>query len=56
GWQQLTMDLVGRSFRLNSLGLVLGPVSGVLAVLDSIASDETQDPRRPIDCLRSSSS
>ncbi|KAJ3077191.1 hypothetical protein HK102_005281, partial [Quaeritorhiza haematococci] len=32
GWQQLTMDLVPRSFRLNSLGLVLGPVSGVLAV------------------------
>ncbi|KAJ3081275.1 hypothetical protein HK102_002464 [Quaeritorhiza haematococci] len=32
GWQQLTMDSVGRSFRLNSLGLVLGPVSGVLAV------------------------
>ncbi|KAJ3069434.1 hypothetical protein HK102_006927 [Quaeritorhiza haematococci] len=32
GWQQLTMDSLGRSFRLNSLGLVLGPVSGVLAV------------------------
>ncbi|KAJ3082128.1 hypothetical protein HK102_001893 [Quaeritorhiza haematococci] len=32
GWQQLTMDSVGRSFRLNSLGLVTGPVSGVLAV------------------------
>ncbi|KAJ3067553.1 hypothetical protein HK102_007383 [Quaeritorhiza haematococci] len=32
GWQQLTMASVGRSFRLNSLGLVLGPVSGVLAV------------------------
>ncbi|KAJ3079456.1 hypothetical protein HK102_003772 [Quaeritorhiza haematococci] len=32
GWQQLTMDSVPRGFRLNSLGLVLGPVSGVLAV------------------------
>ncbi|KAJ3082153.1 hypothetical protein HK102_001885 [Quaeritorhiza haematococci] len=32
GWQQLTMDSVPQSFRLNSLGLVLGPVSGVLAV------------------------
>ncbi|KAJ3058382.1 hypothetical protein HK102_010531, partial [Quaeritorhiza haematococci] len=32
GWQQLTMASVGQSFRLNSLGLVTGPVSGVLAV------------------------
>ncbi|KAJ3079717.1 hypothetical protein HK102_003556, partial [Quaeritorhiza haematococci] len=32
GWQQLTMDSVPQSFRLNSLGLVTGPVSGVLAV------------------------
>ncbi|KAJ3076307.1 hypothetical protein HK102_005437, partial [Quaeritorhiza haematococci] len=32
GWQQLTLDSVPWSFRLNSLGLVLGPVSGVLAV------------------------
>ncbi|KAJ3080401.1 hypothetical protein HK102_003087, partial [Quaeritorhiza haematococci] len=32
GWQQLTMDSVRCNFSLNSLGLVTGPVSGVLAV------------------------
>ncbi|KAJ3058145.1 hypothetical protein HK102_010660 [Quaeritorhiza haematococci] len=38
GWQQLTMDSVGQSFRLNSLGLLTGPVSGVLAVdIDNMA-------------------